>query len=152
MTAELKEAGLNFGERRVGWLMKLNGIRLVRTRQHKVTTDSRDTLGFALNTLAAVIDLFSRRIIGWSASDRMKKDFVIRALDMTVRLRLRLRLRMPSPGCIFHSDRGSQYCSHDFQQELTKYKMIPFMSGKRNSFDNAAVETFFKSLKAELLW
>ncbi|GAN91768.1 transposase [Gluconobacter frateurii M-2] len=175
ITAELKEAGLNVGERRVGRLMKLNGIRPVRTRRHKVTTDSRHTLGFVANILdgdflaeavnrkwagditciwtnegwlylAVFIDLFSRRIRGWAASDRMKKDLAIRALDMAV------RLRTPLPGCIFHSDRGSQYCSHDFQQKLTEHKMTPSMSGKGNCFDNAAVETFFKSLKAELLW
>ncbi|WP_151199788.1 IS3 family transposase [Kozakia baliensis] len=175
MTAELKEAGLNVGERRVGRLMKLNGIRPVRTRRHRVTTDSRHSLGVAANVLdgdflanapnrkwagdisyiwttegwlylAVVIDLFSRRIIGWAASDRMKKDLAIRAFDMAV------RLRTPLPGCIFHSDRGSQYCSHDFQQKLTEHKMTPSMSGKGNCFDNAAVETFFKSLKAELLW
>ena len=175
MTAELKEAGLNVGERRVGRLMKLNGIRPVRTRRHKVTTDSRHTLGFASNILdgdfvanapnrkwagdisyiwtnegwlylAVVIDLFSRRVIGWAASDRIKKDLAIKALDMAV------RLRDPSPDCIFHSDRGSQYCSHDFQRKLTEYKMMPSMSGKGNCFDNAAVETFFKSLKAEMRW
>lgn len=75
----------------------------------------------------------------------MKKDLAIRALDMA------MRLRTPLPGCIFHSERGSQYCSHDFQQKLTEYKMTPSMSGKGNCFDNAAVETFFKSLKTELL-
>ncbi len=62
-----------------------------------------------------------------------------------------VRLRTPLPGCIFHSDRGSQYCSHDFQQKLTEHEMMPSMSGKGNCFDNAAVETFFKSLKAVLL-
>ena len=67
--------------------------------------------------LAVVIDLFSRCVIGWVASDRMKKDPAIRALDMA------MRLRTPSPGCIFHFDRGSQDCSHDFRQKLTEYKM-----------------------------
>ena len=175
MTAELKEAGLDVGERRVGRLMKINGIRPVRTRRHKVTTDSQHALGFADNVinanflanapnrkwagdisyiwtsegwlyLAVVIDLFSRRVIGWAVSDRMKKDLAIRALEMAV------RLREPAPGCIFHSDRGSQYCSHDFQTKLADYKMTPSMSGKGNCYDNAAVETFFKTLKAELLW
>ena len=175
MTKELKEAGLDIDERRIGRLMKLNGIRPVRTRRHKVTTDSRHSLGIAANVLngdfvanapnrkwagdisyiwtnegwlylAVVIDLFSRRVIGWAASDRMKKDLAIKALDMAV------RLRNPSPGCIFHSDRGSQYCSHDFQKKLTEYRMMPSMSGRENCFDNAAVETFFKSLKAEMLW
>ena len=63
-----------------------------------------------------------------------------------------VRLRNISPGFILHSDRGSQYCSHDFQKKLTEYKMTPSMSGKENYYDNAVVETFFKSLKAEMLW
>ncbi|KGB21530.1 Mobile element protein [Acetobacter tropicalis] len=96
--------------------------------------------------LAVVIGLFSRRVIGWAASDRMKKDLAIRALDMAV------RLRNPPPDCIFHSDRDSQYCSHDFQKRLTEYKMTPSMSEKGNCYDNAVVETFFKSVKAEMLW
>jgi putative transposase len=96
--------------------------------------------------LAVVIDLFSRRVIGWDVSDRMKKDLAIRALDMAV------RLRDPAPGCIFHSDRGSHYGSHDFQKKLLAHGLLASMSGKGNCFDNAAVETFFKSLKAERLW
>lgn len=175
MTMELKEAGLDVGERRVGRLMKINGIRPVRTRRHKVTTDSLHSFGFADNLLggdfetnapnlkwagdisyvwtvegwlylAVVIDLYSRRVIGWAVSDRMKKDLAIRALEMAV------RLRQPSKGCIFHSDRGSQYCAYDFQKKLQAHGLIASMSGKGNCYDNAAVETFFKTLKAELLW
>ena len=111
---ELKEAGLDVGERRVGRLMKINGIRPVRTRKHKVTTDSHHRLGVAANWLdgdfvaaapnqkwagdityvwtsegwlylAVILDLHSRRVVGWAASDRMKKDLAIRALDMAVR-------------------------------------------------------------------
>lgn len=175
MTMELKELGLDVGERRIGRLMKINGIRPVRTRRHKVTTDSQHHLGVAANLvdgdfqagvanqkwagdisyiwttegwlyLAVVIDLFSRRVIGWAVSDRMKKDLAIRALEMAV------RLRHPPRGCLFHSDRGSQYCSYDFQKTLQAHGLTPSMSGKGNCYDNAAVETFFKSLKAELLW
>ena len=175
MTMELKEVGLEVGERRVGRLMKINGIRPVRTRRHKVTTDSQHSLGVAANVLdgnflaeapnqkwagdityiwtaegwlylAVVIDLFSRRVVGWAVSDRMKKDLAIRALEMAI------HLRRPPKGCIFHSDRGSQYCSYDFQKKLQAHKLVPSMSGKGNCYDNAAVETFFKSLKAEVLW
>ena len=175
MTMELKEVGLKVGERRVGRLMKINGIRPARTRRHKVTTDSQHSLGVAANVLdgnflaeapnrkwagdityiwtaegwlylAVVIDLFSRRVVGWAASDRMKKDLAIRALEMAI------HLRRPPKGCIFHSDRGSQYCSYDFQKKLQAHKLVPSMSGKGNCYDNAAVETFFKSLKAEVLW
>jgi putative transposase len=175
MTMEIKEVGLDVGERRIGRLMKINGIRPIRTRRHKVTTDSQHRLGVAANLLdgdflaslpnqkwagdisyiwttegwlylAVVIDLFSRRVVGWAVSDRMKKDLAIRALEMAV------RLRNPPKGCIFHSDRGSQYCSYDFQKKLQANELVPSMSGKGNCYDNAAVETFFKSLKAEVLW
>jgi putative transposase len=61
-------------------------------------------------------------------------------------------LRKPPKDCIFHSDRGSQYCAYDYQKKLQKYEITPSMSGKGNCYDNAAVETFFKSLKAELIW
>ena len=175
MTMELKEAGLDVGERRVGRLMKINGIKPVRTRRHKVITDSHHRLGVAANWLdgdfvadapnqkwagdityvwtsegwlylAVILDLHSRRVVGWAVSDRMKKDLAIRALDMAV------RLRNPPPGCIFHSDRGSQYCSYAYQKKLQAHGLRPSMSGKGNCYDNASVETFFKSLKAELIW
>lgn len=144
MTMELKEVGLDVGERRVGRLMKINGIKPVRTRKHKVTTDSHHRLGVAANWLdsdfaadapnrkwagdityiwtsegwlylAVILDLHSRRVVGWAVSDRMKKDLAIRALDMAV------RLRQPPEGCLFHSDRGSQYCSYDYQKKLQAY-------------------------------
>lgn len=76
----------------------------------------------------------------------MKKDLAIRALDMAV------RLRNPPPGCLFHSDRGSRYCSYDCQKKLQADGLRPSMSGKGNCYDNALVETLFKSLKAQLIW
>jgi len=76
----------------------------------------------------------------------MKKDLAIRALDMAV------RLRSPSPGYIFHSNRGSQYCSYACQKKLQAYGLCSSMSGKGNYYDNASVETYFKSLKAKLIW
>lgn len=153
MTMELKEAGLDVGERRVGRLMRINAIRPVRTRKHKVTTDSHHKLGIAANWLcgdfsadepnrkwagdityvwthegwlylAVILDLHSRRVIGWAVSDRMKKDLAIRALDMAV------RLRNPPPDCIFHSDRGSQYCSYDYQKKLQTFGLRSSMSGR----------------------
>lgn len=175
MTAELQELGLPVGERRVGRLMKENGIRAVRTRKYKRTTDSDHTFNIAPNLLdqdfsatgpnqkwagdisyirtgegwlylAVIIDLYSRRVIGWAVSDRMKRDLAIRALQMAI------NLRQPPPGCIHHTDRGSQYCSHDYQKLLRRHHFEVSMSGKGNCFDNAAVETFFKTLKAELIW
>ena len=175
MTEELQALGLNVGHRRVGRLMRENGIKVVRTRKHKVTTDSNHRFNIAPNLLdqdfsatgpnqkwagdisyiwtnegwlylAVVIDLYSRRVIGWAVSNRMKRDLAIRALDMAV------ALRRPPKGCIHHTDRGSQYCSGDYQKRLKRHGFLVSMSGKGNCYDNSMVETFFKSLKAELIW
>jgi len=175
MTEELKELGLNVGHRRVGRLMRQNGISVVRTRKYKVTTDSNHSFNIAPNLLnrnfmadapdrkwagdisyiwtregwlylAVMLDLHSRRVIGWAVSNRLKRDLAIRALDMAV------ALRKPMPGCIHHTDRGSQYCSHDYQKRLRQHGFKVSMSGKGNCYDNAVVETFFKTLKAELIW
>jgi len=155
--------------------MRQNGIRAIRTRKFKVTTDSNHSFTIAPNLLdrnfsaaapnqkwagdityiwtnegwlylAVILDLYSRRVIGWAVSNRMKRDLAIRALDMAV------ALRQPPKDCIHHTDRGSQYCSHDYQKKLNKYSFKVSMSGKGNCYDNAVVETFFKTLKAELIW
>jgi putative transposase len=141
MTMELKEAGLDVGERRVGRLMKINGIKPVRTRKYKVTANSNHNLGIVPNALdgsftanapncewagdcsyiwtaqgwlylAVILDLQSRRVVGWAVNDRMKNDLAIQALDMAV------RLRNPPEGCVFHSDRSSKYCSYNYQKRL----------------------------------
>ena len=175
MTEELKELGLNVGHRRVGRLMRQNAICVVRTRKHKVTTDSNHKFNIAPNLLnrnftaqkpnqkwavdisyiwtregwlylAVVLDLHSRRVVGWAVSNRMKRDLAIRALEMAV------ALRRPPRNCIHHSDRGSQYCSHDYQKLLRQHGFKVSMSGKGNCYDNAVVEAFFKTIKAELIW
>lgn len=86
--------------------------------------------------LAVVLDLFSRRVVGWATSDRMKRDLAVKAL------RRALVARNPAPGLVHHSDRGSQYCSVDYQALLRK---------RGNFYDNAMVETFFKTIKSELI-
>jgi putative transposase len=175
MTEELKEIGLNVGHRRVGRLMRQNGISVIRTRKHKATTDSNHKFNIAANLLdrdfsadkpnqkwagdisyvwtregwlylAVILDLHSRRVIGWAVSNRMKRDLAIRALKMAI------AFRQPPKGCIHHTDRGSQYCSHDYQKILRQNGFNVSMSGKGNCYDNAAVETFFKTIKAELIW
>ena len=103
-----------------------------------------DTGGLAVS--GRRLDIYSRRIIGWAVSNRLKRDLAIRALDMAV------ALRKPPRGCIHHSDRGSQYCSHDYQKRLRQHGSKVSMSGKGNCYDNAVVETFFKTIKAELIW
>jgi transposase InsO family protein len=187
MTEELKEVGIDVGHRRVGRLMRENGITVERTRKFKATTDSDHTFNIAPNLLdrdfkadqpnqkwagdisyiwtregwlylalaivlgpmadkGSFLDLHSRRVIGWAVSNRMKRDLAIRALKMAI------TFRAPPKGCIFHSDRGSQYCSHDYQKILRQNGFKVSMSGKGNCYDNAAVETFFKTVKAELIW
>ncbi len=96
--------------------------------------------------LAVVIDLFARRIVGWAVGDRLHRDLALAAL------RKALALRRPQAGLIHHSDRGSQYCSIDYQTELRKHAILISMSGKGNCYDNSMVKTFFKTLKSELVW
>ncbi|WP_420911456.1 IS3 family transposase [Sulfitobacter noctilucae] len=175
MTEELKEIGLDIGHRRVGRLMRLNGISAIRTRKHKATTDYNHKFNIASNLLdrdfnadapnqkwagdityiwthegwlylAVILDLHSRRVIGWAVSNRMKRDLAIRALSMAI------AFRKPPKGCIHHTDRGSQYCSYDYQKILRQNAFKVSMSGKGNFYDNAAVQTFFKTIKAELIW
>lgn len=175
MTEELKEVGVDVGHRRVGRLMRENRIIAERTRKFKATTDSAHTFNIAPNLLdrdsiaagpnqkwagdisyiwpregwlylAMILDLHSRRVIGWAVSNRMKRDLAIRALKMAI------ALGSPPRGCIFHSDRGSQYCPHDYQKILRQVGFRVSMSGKGNCYDKAAVETFFKTIKAELIW
>ena len=82
----------------------------------------------------------------WATSDRLKKDLALNAL------RRAIALREPSPGLIQHTDRGSQYCSHDYQRLLKAHGIVTSMSGKGNCYDNAMVETVFKTIKNELIW
>ena len=96
--------------------------------------------------LAVILDLISRRVVGWAISNRMKQDLALRALNMAI------AIRRPPPGCVHHTDRGSQYCAHDCQKLLRRNRFKVSMSGKGNCYDNSAVESFFKSLKAELVW
>ena len=157
MTEELKEIGLDVGHRRVGRLMRQNGISVVRTRKHKVTTDSNHKFNIAPNLLdrdfaaeqpnqkwaGDISYVWTRE--GWLYL-AVILDLAIRALNMAI------AFRSPSKGCIHHTDRGSQYCSHDYQKILRQHGFKVSMSGKGNCYDNAAVETFFKTIKAELIW
>lgn len=95
--------------------------------------------------LAVVMDLFSRKIIGWAMDEQMPRHLVMNALRMAY------WRRKPTTEVIHHSDRGSQYASHDFQVLLKSYGMICSMSGKGNCYDNAVTESFFHSLKVELI-
>ena len=169
---ELKGRGFPVSRGRVERLMRENGMRGRRKRRFKATTDSKHSLPVAPNRvdqnfetehpdqvwtadityiatgegwlyLAVVLDLFTRQIVGWAMRERMSKDLVIDAVRMA------WFRRRPPPGVIHHSDRGSQYCSHDFQTQLAEYGMLASMSRKGNCWDNATSESFFNSLKNE---
>ena len=169
---ELKGLGIPVSKGRVERLMRENGLRGRHKRRFKATTDSKHTLPVAPNRLeqnfvterpdqawtadityvataegwlylAIVLDLYTRQIVGWAMRERMTKELVIDALRMA------WFRRRPLPGLIHHSDRGSQYCSHDFQKQLAAYGMLASMSRKGNCWDNATSESFFNSLKNE---
>ena len=172
MKQNLRQEGFEIGRDKTRRLMKSLKLKVKQKRKYKVTTDSNHTLPVADNVLnrdfspaapnqawgsditylwtqqgwiylAVIIDLYSRRVVGWSIDRRMKKALVIRALMMAV------NLRKPPPGLILHSDRGSQYASHEYQKLLQQHGMICSMSRKGNCWDNAPVERFFGSLKRE---
>jgi putative transposase len=167
---ELLARGIRVGKERVRKLMNLHRIKARAKRKYKATTDSNHGLPVAPNLLdrqftasapnqawtsdityvatdegwlyvAVVIDLFSRQVVGWSMKPHMKKDLVIDALRMA------WFRRHPNAGLIFHSDRGSQYCSHEFQAALKAYGMRSSMSRRGNCWDNAPTESLWGSLK-----
>lgn len=172
ITAELKDRGIPVSRERVRRLMQAQGIRARHKRRYKVTTDSKHTLPVAPNLLnrqfetagpeqawtadityiptregwlylAVVMDLYTRMIVGWSMDSRMTRELVMNALHMA-----RFR-RKPQPGLLHHSDRGSQYCSGNYQALLAECGMVASMSRKGNCWDNAPMESFFNSLKNE---
>lgn len=172
MMKNLRQEGFEIGREKTRRLMKRLNLTVKSKRKYRVTTDSRHQLPVAENVLdrdfspsapnqawasditflwtqqgwiylAVVIDLYSRRVVGWSIDRHMKKALVIRALMMAI------NLRKPPPGLIQHSDRGSQYASHAYQALLKQHGMIGSMSRKGNCWDNAPVERFFSSLKRE---
>jgi transposase InsO family protein len=175
MTRDLQDDGFAVGRRRTARLMRENGLYARQRRRFKRTTDSRHSWPVAPNIidqdfaagrpdekwgadisyvwtregwlyLAVVIDLFARRVVGWAVGDRLHRNLALAAL------RKALTMRRPSKRLIHHSDRGSQYCSIDYQSELRRSGILISMSGKGNCYDNAMVETFFKTLKSELVW
>ena len=175
MTVELQEDGIQVGRHRVARLMRDNGLKALQKRRYKKTTDSDHGGPVAPNILdqdfeatapdqkwgvdisyiwmaegwlylTIVLDLYSRCIIGWAVSDRMKKDLALDALKRAI------AIRRPPRGVIHHSDRGSQYCSDAYQTLSTGNGFILSMSGKGNCYDNTMVETVFKTIKSELIW
>lgn len=171
---KLRQNGTRCGQKRVARLMREHDLRARKRRRYTNTTDSKHRLPVAENVLdrqfevevpnarwaadityvwtrqgwlylAVVIDLFSRRVVGWSMMETMERSLVTAALEMA------LRVRNPSPGLLLHSDRGSQYASGDYQALLQRAGCTCSMSRRGNCWDNAPVESFFSTLKMELV-
>lgn len=176
MTTELKSRGLRCNESQVAKLMRENGIRAKRKTKFKITTDSKHKEPISPNLLnqdftakapkrtwvsdltyiwtlqgwlylTIILDLFDRRIVGWSLSNRMNTPVTTMAA-----LEDAMQKERPEPGLIFHSDRGVQYADKRFRKLLSKYKIVQSMSGKGNCYDNAVAESFFKTLKSEMIY
>ncbi len=95
--------------------------------------------------LAAILDLYARRIVGWAMGKRLQTDLTLKALEMA------LMTRRPNEGLSHHSDRGSQYTSKDYQALLSRHKALPSMRRAGNAYDNAPMGSFFATLKTELV-
>jgi putative transposase len=173
--ATLKKEGFNWGRNRIARLMKLAGIRALRqycykrhtlalTGHGRFESDNLVKQNFDVEKpnriwasditqfrtgagwlyLAVVMDLFSRRIIGWSMQSTLREDLAIDALEMAV------QGRNKTPA-IHHSDQGSQYSSRAYQAKLKEHRIQSSMNKRGSCYDNAVVESFFKTLKAELV-
>ncbi len=172
---ELRATGIRCSRKRVERLMRENGLQVVQKRKRRVvTTDSDHDFPVAPNLLdrdftaenpnekwvtdisyirtdtgwlylAVVMDLFSRAIVGWAMRPDLSQALVLSALRMAI------ADRQPPAGLLHHSDRGSQYCAHAYRQLQTEHKMVISMSRKGNCHDNAAMESFFATLKKELV-
>nr|CBX27972.1 Insertion element IS600 uncharacterized 31 kDa protein [uncultured Desulfobacterium sp.] len=167
----LRSQGHDVGRYRARSLMKKAGVSVKHRKKFRITTDSKHNLPVAPNLLnrkfqvdrpdtvwcsdiylwtmegwlylAVVIDLYSRKVVGWAMSSRMKASLATEALMMAY------WRRKPGKGLIHHSDRGSQYAGSDYQKLLNTYGMICSMSRKGDCWDNAVAESFFHSLKTE---
>lgn len=175
ITEELRAQGVCCGKNRVARPMRLNGIKAKTVKRYRVTTNSAHRLPVAPNLvnrrfaadecnklwvsdisyiatregwlyLAVIIDVFSRTVVGWSMSERLHDTLTVSAF------RQALFRRKPGSDLIFHSDRGSQYASDRFTMVLRSHGIIQSMSGKGNCYDNAVAESFFHTLKTELVY
>jgi transposase InsO family protein len=173
--AELRARGQRTARKRVARLMRLQGLRARSRRRYRCTTDSKHGLAIKGNLLArrfavtrpnitwvtditylwtmegwlylaVVLDLFSRRVVGWSMTESLDRKLALDALTMAV------ADRRPPRGLLHHSDRGSQYACMQYQQLLTRHGIMSSMSRTGNCWDNAVAESFFATLKIELVY
>lgn len=171
---ELRERGVRTSRKRVARLMKSASLSGYRRRRFRHTTDSRHKLRIAPNLLqrdfsasapnqvwvgdityiptvegwlylAVLVDLFSRRVVGWGMSDQIDTSLALSALRMAI------DQRKPKAGLTHHTDRDCRYASDDYQAVLRRHRMKPSMSGKADCWDNAVAESFFATLEKELL-
>lgn len=172
---ELKDQGVACSENRIARLMRLRGLQAKQSKRFKVTTKRNRAHPVAPNLLkrdfeadrpdqkwladityiatlegwlylAAVLDLYARRIVGWAMSDRMTSDLTIAALEMA------LLQRQPDAGLIHHSDQGSQYTDQSYQALLKDHGIRASMNGVGTWYDNAPMESFFGTLKSERVY
>ena len=172
--AELRARGRRIGRKRVARLMRGMGLAARRRRRFRRTTDSRHAFPIAPNLLernftaeapdrvwladltyiwtaqgwlylAAVLDLYTRRVVGWAMADHLRHELTLAALDMAI-----VRQR-PAPGLVHHADRGVQYAAHGYRARLRRHGMVCSMSRKGDCWDNAPMESFFATLKGELV-
>ena len=172
--AELSTRGRRIGRKRVARLMRGMGLAARRRRRFRRTTDSRHAFPIAPNLLernfkaeapdriwladltyirtaqgwlylAVVLDLYTRRVVGWAMADHLGHELALAALDMAI-----LRQR-PAPGLLHHADRGVQYAAHGYRARLRRHGMLCSMSRKGDCWDNAPMESFFATLKGELV-
>jgi len=172
--AELRAKGTRVGRKRVARLMREKGLQARRKRRFRKTTDSKHSHPIAPNVLArqfdvgapnrawvtdvtaiwtlegwlflaVMLDLYSRRVVGWATSANNDTHLALDAL------RKGLRLRRPPAGLVHHSDRGSPYASADYRAELARHGLVASMSRKGDCWDNAVAESFFATLRAELV-
>ena len=177
---DLRDAAYQVGVNRVARLMRKAGIRAKSKRKYKITTNSKHKRPKAANLLkqnfntkesnklwaadisyiatregwlylAVVLDLFSRKVIGWSFSKRLKDDITVSALEMAVKQRLKKQRKKTNTAAelICHTDQGSQYASNLYLATLSQNHLTASMSAKGNCYDNAMVESFFATLKTE---
>ena len=172
---QLKDWNISCYENQIADLMRKHGIFVKRKKKYRHTTDSNHNKRISPNLiernfyvdlpnkvwvgdityiwtregwlyLSTVVDLYSRRVVAYSLGKRITKELVIRSMQSAI------KSRKPMPGLIFHSDRGSQYASDEFRALLERNQMLQSMSRKGDCWDNAVAESFFKTIKYEMIY
>ena len=171
---ELRSQGIACGKHRVARLRKRDGIEAQRKRRFRLTVENRNSTPAAPNLLrqqfvtaqpdrvwvgdmtfirtragflylAVLLDLFARKVVGWSMHDRPNLEVTLRALEMA------LEHRRPAPGLVHHTDQAPLYSAYEYRERMQAHGLVPSMSARGNCYDNAVAESFFSNLKNELV-